>query len=39
MARLDRLGNAKEVAQIAAVIGREFELENSWRPWLGAMRR
>ncbi len=28
MARLDRLGNAKEVAQIAAVIGREFELEH-----------
>jgi class 3 adenylate cyclase/tetratricopeptide (TPR) repeat protein len=27
MARLDRLGDAKEVAQIAAVIGREFELE------------
>jgi class 3 adenylate cyclase/tetratricopeptide (TPR) repeat protein len=27
MARLDRLGNAKEVAQVAAVIGREFELE------------
>lgn len=27
MARLDRLGSAKEIAQIAAVIGREFELE------------
>ncbi len=27
MARLDRLGTAKEVAQVAAVIGREFELE------------
>jgi tetratricopeptide (TPR) repeat protein len=27
MARLDRLGTAKEVAQIAAVIGREFDLE------------
>lgn len=25
MARLDRLGSAKEIAQIAAVIGREFE--------------
>ena len=24
MARLDRLGSAKEVAQIGAVIGREF---------------
>jgi predicted ATPase len=24
MARLDRLGDAKEMAQIAAVIGREF---------------
>jgi hypothetical protein len=27
MARLDRLGAAKEVAQIAAVIGREFDVE------------
>src|ERR1700694_3001022 len=27
MARLDRLGAAKEVAQIAAVIGREFSYE------------
>jgi class 3 adenylate cyclase/predicted ATPase len=27
MARLDRLGNAKEVAQLAAVIGREFSVE------------
>jgi predicted ATPase/class 3 adenylate cyclase len=27
MARLDRLGDAKEVAQIAACIGREFSLE------------
>ncbi len=27
MARLDRLGAAKDVAQIAAVIGREFELD------------
>jgi tetratricopeptide (TPR) repeat protein len=27
MARLDRLGTAKEVAQIAAVIGREFSYE------------
>ena len=26
-ARLDRLGNAKEVAQVAAVIGREFSYE------------
>jgi tetratricopeptide (TPR) repeat protein len=27
MARLDRLGSAKDVAQIGAVIGREFEFE------------
>jgi class 3 adenylate cyclase/predicted ATPase len=27
MARLDRLGDAKEVAQIAAVLGREFDYE------------
>jgi predicted ATPase len=27
MARLDRLGAAKEVAQVAAVIGREFSYE------------
>ena len=27
MARLDQLGNAKEVAQVAAVIGREFSRE------------
>ena len=27
MARLDRLGSAKEIAQVAAVIGREFEPE------------
>ncbi len=27
MARLDRLGPAKEVAQIASVIGREFSYE------------
>jgi len=27
MARLDRLGSAKEVAQVAAVIGREFSYE------------
>src|SRR5438132_10536898 len=27
MARLDRLGSAKEVAQIGAVIGREFSFE------------
>ena len=26
-ARLDRLGSAKEVAQVAAVIGREFSYE------------
>src|SRR5262249_58772596 len=26
-ARLDRLGSAKEVAQVAAVIGREFSFE------------
>jgi predicted ATPase len=26
-ARLDRLGKAKEVAQIAAIIGREFSVE------------
>jgi len=28
MARLDQLGNAKEVAQVAAVIGREFSRES-----------
>ena len=31
MARLDRLGPAKEVAQIAATIGRQFAHALSWR--------
>ena len=34
MARLDRLGAAKEVAQISAAIGREFSHTLScWRSW------
>ncbi len=32
MARLDRLGPAKEVAQIGAAIGRN-SLTSCWRPW------
>jgi predicted ATPase len=38
MARLDRLGSAKEVAQIAAVIGREFD-PSCWRQRPAATRR
>ena len=33
MARLDRLGAAKEIAQIGAAIGREFQLRRSWLRW------
>ena len=43
MARLDRLGTAKEVAQIGAAIGREFShaLLARWRPsrWRTLIRR
>jgi predicted ATPase len=38
MARLDRLGTAKEVAQIGAAIGREFSL-RCWRRWWASRRR
>ena len=35
MARLDRLGSAKEVAQLAATLGREFshEILVAVSPW------
>ena len=36
MARLDRLGRAKEVAQIAAVIGRRFDLDLLASLWSGS---
>jgi predicted ATPase len=40
MARLDRLGPAKEVAQIGAVIGREFSyaLASPFWAWHSAIR-
>jgi hypothetical protein len=40
MARLDRLGPAKEVAQIGAVIGREFSyaLASQFWAWHSAIR-
>ena len=38
MARLDRLGPAKEVAQIGAAIGRGFRM-LSWRRWCACQRR
>ena len=38
MARLDRLGPAKEVAQIGAAIGREFS-HACWPPWRASRRR
>ena len=38
MARLDRLGPAKEVAQIGAAIGREFS-HACWRRWCASRRR
>ena len=39
MARLDRLGHAKEVAQIAAAIGREFLSCACWQRWCASRRR
>ena len=39
MARLDRLGGAKEVAQIGAVIGREFARRPSRHDRVGSIRR
>ena len=38
MARLDRLGPAKEVAQIGAAIGREFS-HALLQPWYASRRR
>ena len=37
MARLDRLGSVKEVAQIGAAIGREFS-HACWLPWFASLR-
>ncbi len=34
MARLDRLGSAREIAQIGAVIGRDFPYTLLCAPWL-----
>ena len=39
MARLDRLGPAKEVAQIGAAIGREFSHALCWLRWCTSRRR
>ena len=38
MARLDRLGPAKELAQIGAAIGRSSRM-HCWRQWYGGRRR